>query len=277
MSRDYERDDRETYWRRQEQDRDRDREREPNRDWERGQQNRWTTGGREQNYGWGPPRGREQEGWQESRQENRQENRDWRGEEDYDRTRRGPMGTREMWGRAGERQRTSQGYDYDRGEWPGGGERWEGRQQETYGRERNYGMQGNETRFGREGGWGPGEWNQETGRRRETQWGGTQGSFAGRGPRNFKRSDQRLEEDINEQLTRNPMIDASDIEVNVQNCEVTLRGHVDNREAKRTAEDVVESVFGVKDVNNQIKVRQRGETEERHETESGGKRERKVS
>jgi len=73
------------------------------------------------------------------------------------------------------------------------------------------------------------------------------------------------------------MIDASDVEVSVQNGEVTLRGHVDHREAKRIAEDIAESVFGVKEVNNQIKVKQRGESEEtKHETETSGKQ-RKAS
>ena len=106
---------------------------------------------------------------------------------------------------------------------------------------------------------------------------GREGQYAGRGPRGYKRSDNRIEEDINERLTEHPMIDASDVEVSVQNGEVTLRGHVDHREAKRIAEDIAESVFGVKEVNNQIKVKQRGESEEtKHETETSGKQ-RKAS
>jgi len=141
----------------------------------------------------------------------------------------------------------------------------------------------------REGQWGGEGWNPSTGDwRGETMQGGRgmqgqqrqQGQFSGRGPRNFKRSDQRIEEDINEQLTRHPTLDASDIEVTVQNCEVTLRGNVDRREAKRIAEDIADGVFGVKDVNNQIKVKQRGETEQnrQQETDTGKQqRERKVS
>ena len=73
------------------------------------------------------------------------------------------------------------------------------------------------------------------------------------------------------------MIDATDVEASVQNGEVTLRGYVDNRDSKRLAEDIVESVFGVKEVNNQIKIRQRGSAEEsRSETETSGKQ-RKAS
>jgi osmotically-inducible protein OsmY len=80
------------------------------------------------------------------------------------------------------------------------------------------------------------------------------GSHYGRGPRNYRRSDDRIEEDINEQLTRHPEVDATEIEVNVDNGEVTLTGTVDNRNAKRIAEDVAESVSGVRDVHNQIRV-----------------------
>jgi hypothetical protein len=108
-----------------------------------------------------------------------------------------------------------------------------------------------------------------------------EGQFAGRGPRNYKRSDDRIEEEINERLTRHGMVDATDIEVSVQNGEVTLRGVVDSRQAKRIAEDIVDSVSGVKEVTNQIKVKQRGETSERgeskHETEATGKQQRKAS
>jgi osmotically-inducible protein OsmY len=44
------------------------------------------------------------------------------------------------------------------------------------------------------------------------------------------------------------------------------------------AEDLAESVFGVKEVSNQIKIKNRGEGEERHDTESSGKqRDRKAS
>jgi hypothetical protein len=80
------------------------------------------------------------------------------------------------------------------------------------------------------------------------------GRHYGRGPRNYRRSDDRIEEDINEQLTRHPEIDATEIEVNVNNGEVTLTGTVDDRYDKRLAEDIAESVSGVRDVHNQIRV-----------------------
>jgi osmotically-inducible protein OsmY len=48
------------------------------------------------------------------------------------------------------------------------------------------------------------------------------GPYAGRGPKGYQRSDQRVLEDVNDRLTEHPEIDANDIEVQVQNCEVTL-------------------------------------------------------
>jgi osmotically-inducible protein OsmY len=89
-----------------------------------------------------------------------------------------------------------------------------------------------------------------------------QTSFAGRGPRNYQRSDERIHEDINDRLTSHPGLDASDIQVMVSKGEVTLTGSVDSRWAKREAEDIADSTLGVTDVHNQLSAnRQRGERE----------------
>jgi len=82
------------------------------------------------------------------------------------------------------------------------------------------------------------------------------GNYAGRGPKSYTRSDERILEDVNDQLTDHHGVDASDIEVRVQNCEVTLTGTVPDRMAKRIAEDCALAVRGVKDVHNQIRVQQ---------------------
>lgn len=87
-------------------------------------------------------------------------------------------------------------------------------------------------------------------------------SFAGRGPRNYRRSDERIREDINEELTRDPDLDATDIDVRVEAGTVTLTGQVDSRHAKRLAEDISESVTGVQEVDNQLRI-QRAEAEQR--------------
>ena len=80
------------------------------------------------------------------------------------------------------------------------------------------------------------------------------GRFYGRGPKGYQRSDDRILEDVSEELFRNPDIDAGDIEVQVQNGEVTLTGKVEDRRQKRLAEDLAEGCSGVKDVHNQLKV-----------------------
>lgn len=76
----------------------------------------------------------------------------------------------------------------------------------------------------------------------------------GRGPKNYTRSDDRIREDVNDRLSDDPHIDASDIEVMVSNGEVTLNGTVNERFAKRHAEDIAESVSGVKHVQNNLRI-----------------------
>src|SRR5262245_43070056 len=71
---------------------------------------------------------------------------------------------------------------------------------------------------------------------------------AGRGPRGYRRSDERIREDVNDRLTDDWYIDASDIEVSVNNGMIILTGRVNGREEKRRAEDIIESVSGVTDV-----------------------------
>ena len=81
------------------------------------------------------------------------------------------------------------------------------------------------------------------------------GSHYGRGPRNYQRNDERIREDVLERLVRHHDIDATDVEVAVANGEVTLTGMVESRPERRLAEDTAEDVFGVKNVQNLIKVR----------------------
>jgi hypothetical protein len=88
---------------------------------------------------------------------------------------------------------------------------------------------------------------------RRPDWPGT--SYAGRGPRGYTRGDERIREDVCDRLTEEPRIDASDIEVQVKAGEVMLTGSVRTREEKRFTEDVVERLVGVREVNNNLKVR----------------------
>lgn len=82
------------------------------------------------------------------------------------------------------------------------------------------------------------------------------GEHRGRGPRGYSRSDERIREDVNDRLTDDSYVDASDVDIAVSGGEVTLSGHVDSRTAKRRAEDIAESVSGVRHVQNNLRVRQ---------------------
>jgi len=94
-----------------------------------------------------------------------------------------------------------------------------------------------------------------TGWSRTEAWNGS-GPFVGRGPRHYRRSDERIREDVCERLTQDGYLDASDIEVDVRDAEVILRGSVDSRRSKRRAEDMAEDVFGVRDVRNELRANQ---------------------
>jgi osmotically-inducible protein OsmY len=79
----------------------------------------------------------------------------------------------------------------------------------------------------------------------------------GRGPQNYTRSDDRIREDVNDNLTDDWGVDASNVTVTVGNGEVTLDGTVATRLQKRRAEDCAEEVSGVKNVQNNLRVRDR--------------------
>lgn len=67
-------------------------------------------------------------------------------------------------------------------------------------------------------------------------------------------TDGRIGEEVKEILSRESLLDSSDIEVTVTNGQVLLRGIVDSRQIKRLAELSVENLSGVRDVINQLKL-----------------------
>lgn len=79
-------------------------------------------------------------------------------------------------------------------------------------------------------------------------------NYGGIGPKNYRRSDQRIFEDVCDWLTEDLAIDAANIEVTVQDAEVTLTGTVRSRQMKRWVRDLVEKVHGVRDVHNQLRI-----------------------
>jgi osmotically-inducible protein OsmY len=82
-------------------------------------------------------------------------------------------------------------------------------------------------------------------------------NFRGRGPKGYTRSDDRIREDINDRLTDDYALDASEIEVSVDGGDVVLSGTVDSRFDKRRAEDIAEMVSGVRNVENRVRVSER--------------------
>lgn len=130
---------------------------------------------------------------------------------------------------------------------------------EGYGNERDASDRYYEPRWG----WGdPSAWGAERGSERARSGSGA-GPHAGRGPRGYQRSDERIREDVCDALCEHGYIDASDIEVTVLNGEVTLIGVVRERPQKRMAEDATEDVSGVREVHNQLRVSPGGSGQDR--------------
>jgi len=104
---------------------------------------------------------------------------------------------------------------------------------------------------------------------------------AGRGPKGYVRTDERIREDVCDRLSWDDEVDATDITVRVENGEVTLEGSVETRHMKRLAEDIAEGVSGVTDVHNTVRVKKpilseikeklTGEAQEHHYANTGTK------
>ena len=168
----------------------------------------------------------------------------------------------------GYRHRYGGGYyeDHNRGGRRGGGEAYGRNEEEGYTQDigrQHTDMQGNRSQlitgargsdYARAYGGGESErYNAGTGYgSRNPQM--TEGSHRGKGPKNYERSQDRIREDVCERLTDDAMIDATNVEVRVENNEVVLNGTVHNREEKRRAEDLAEAVAGVRNVENRLRV-----------------------
>ena len=92
---------------------------------------------------------------------------------------------------------------------------------------------------------------------------GHTGPHSGRGPRGYRKSDERIREDVCDRLTDDPDVDATEIDVQVASGEVTLSGTVHTRGEKRRACDIADGVGGVRDVHNIIKIIDDARTHER--------------
>jgi osmotically-inducible protein OsmY len=162
---------------------------------------------------------------------------------------------------------TNRGYGNYGREVSSGGSYGGGSYESRYGRgdyERGY---GNREQYGNRGGEERGWWDRasdevsswfgdEEAERRRRMDEQRAGRHRGRGPRGYRRSDDRIKEDVNDRLSDHDYLDASDVEVSVDDSEVTLSGTVNGRYEKRLAEDIAESVSGVTHVQNNLRISQ---------------------
>lgn len=216
----------------------------PDRDWQGGEGEGWQQ--REWQGGPGPSwqQGDSQggPGWQQGGQgQGWQQGREGQGGRDRQRTQGGLYGGR-MYGGGRISQDTQDRYGQQASQVGGRGAQGQGG---LYGQggynEGMYGQGGMQDRFGSQGYQG---WSRESGAQ----------THRGKGPSGYMRSDERIREMVCEALSDDPDVDATNIEVTVKSGEVLLSGTVEDRQQKRVAEDVVDQVSGVKDIQNQIRV-----------------------
>lgn len=80
------------------------------------------------------------------------------------------------------------------------------------------------------------------------------GNHRGKGPRSYRRPDSRIREDISDRLYDDPFVNAVDVEITVHDGTVILTGTVEDRPAKRRVEDISESVSGVQQIENRLRI-----------------------
>jgi osmotically-inducible protein OsmY len=137
--------------------------------------------------------------------------------------------------------RTEEGYGHDyEARWPASGSGSEAYHRPVRWRSESE-LGSRETRSGQRG------WSNSEGAR-------NLGNY-GKGPKGYVRSDERIREDVCDRLSDDDELDASDITVTVSNGEVRLEGSVLDRHSKHHAEDLVESVSGVRDITNNLRAR----------------------
>jgi osmotically-inducible protein OsmY len=70
----------------------------------------------------------------------------------------------------------------------------------------------------------------------------------------FHKKDEDIRRDVRSELQWDPSVDSDDIQVNIKNGVVTLRGHVPYFYSKSNAEDAARRVGGVKTVYDEMRV-----------------------
>jgi hypothetical protein len=96
------------------------------------------------------------------------------------------------------------------------------------------------------------------------------GPHYGKGPKGYKRSDDRIREEVCDCIARQGHIDASDVEVKVESGTVVLTGTVGQRHHKRVLEQMVERLHGVDDVKNELRLKRDEQTQMRGQAQQTG-------
>lgn len=73
--------------------------------------------------------------------------------------------------------------------------------------------------------------------------------------RNDWPSDEEIKEQVSRALFKDRLIDKSEVEIRVENGEVTLVGKVSSRNVKIFAKEAAEDVLGVTTVNNLLTIK----------------------
>ncbi len=99
---------------------------------------------------------------------------------------------------------------------------------------------------------------------------GSTAARRGAAPKGYKKSDQRLTEDLGE-LLMNHGIDCSSVDLQVKEGIVTLTGECSDRSDKHQIEHLAAEMSGVKDVENQLRITKRGSQLESKDSTSSSK------
>lgn len=78
--------------------------------------------------------------------------------------------------------------------------------------------------------------------------------YTGKGPKDWKLSDERLKERVCEVLYHSHDVDPSEMEIKVEDRVVYLSGKIRSKGMKNVAEDLIASIPGVEDVFTRLKI-----------------------
>lgn len=80
------------------------------------------------------------------------------------------------------------------------------------------------------------------------------GKHAGKGPRDFRISDERILENVCERLFEDEYVDATHVCVEIRSGEITLRGRIESGWMRDRTEQIAAGVYGVELVRNELRI-----------------------